>query len=112
MLISILIVLVVTLSPGNGEIAGNYLDKLLHFVVFFFLAINILFKYYSDKRLIEILLWTVVSGLLTEVIQQFIPGRNMDIYDGIADVFGIIAAYYLYSKKEKYISNLLLKIGF
>lgn len=33
---------------------------------------------------------------LTEFLQQFIPGRGMDIYDAIADTFGVAAAYYFY----------------
>ena len=36
--LSLIIVLVATLMPGNGKIAGNYLDKVAHFLIFAFLV--------------------------------------------------------------------------
>lgn len=93
--LALLLVLVVTLAPGNGKIAGNYLDKVAHFALFFLLSWSICRVYPNDTRLTGMLLWTVVLGFLTEFIQQYIPGRNLDFYDGLADTLGVLAAYYL-----------------
>ena len=41
-------------------------------------------------------LWATIFGLITEVIQQFIPGRNREFYDGLADTLGIVSGFYLY----------------
>lgn len=111
LIVSILLILIVTLTPGNGKILGNYLDKVVHFVVFFFLSINICFKFQKNEKLIEVMFWGILFGLLTEVIQQFIPGRNMDHYDGIADSLGIIIGYYIYRMNANRIDRLLLKLG-
>lgn len=111
LVVSILLILIVTLTPGNGKILGNYLDKVVHFVVFFFLSINICFKFQKNEKLIEVMFWGILFGLLTEVIQQFIPGRNMDHYDGIADSLGIIIGYYIYRMNANRIDRLLLKLG-
>ena len=96
---SLLLVLIVTLMPGDGKVAGNYLDKVVHFSVFLFLSISICNKYIKTKKLVEILFFAIMLGFITEVLQQFIPGRNTDIYDAIADTLGVIVGYYFYRKK-------------
>ena len=93
---SLLIVLIATLIPGNGKIAGNYLDKAVHFLLFAILAYQALKAAIDKKYFPDILLGCILLGLLTEILQQFIPGRNMDIYDGVADTLGVISAYYFY----------------
>ena len=109
-IISVVIILIVTLTPGDGKIAGNYLDKVVHFAVFLLLAINIAYKFEKSTKLIDVLFAAIFFGLLTEVAQQFIPGRNMDIYDGIADTLGVILGYYIYRKNSKTIDSLMLKL--
>lgn len=97
-LLSILIVLVTTLTPGNGKIAGNYLDKLVHFSIFAFMAYQALHALIDKNKIPEVLLVCIIMGLMTEVGQSFIPGRNMDLYDGLADTLGVAAAYFYYKK--------------
>lgn len=110
--ISILLILVGTMVPGMGhfEIQLPHLDKVAHFGMFFFFSVNICYRYQSDKRL-EVILWAIFFGLMTEVIQQFIPGRDMDIYDGITDVFGVIMGYYAYKYMQKRLDKLLIMFG-
>lgn len=57
------------------------------------------------------MIFAIFFGLLTEVGQQFIPGRDMDIYDGIADTIGIIVGYYFYKKFRFKLDKLILKFG-
>ncbi|MDA3818660.1 MAG: VanZ family protein [Prolixibacteraceae bacterium] len=112
LIVSIIIVFIVTMVPGDGNVAGNYLDKVVHFLVFLMLSINICYRFYENKRLIDSLIWAIFFGLMTEVIQQFIPGRNMDIYDAIADTLGVISGFYLYKKAHIKIDIILLKLSF
>lgn len=53
----------------------------------------------------------IILGLLTEVLQQFIPGRGMDIYDGIADTLGTVIGYYIYRSNKSKLDKLILKMG-
>ena len=94
--LSIIIVLVATLTPGNGKIAGNYLDKIVHFGIFAFMSYQALKSLVNKNKITEVIIWCIVVGLLTEIMQQFIPGRNMDLYDGLANTLGIAAAFYYY----------------
>lgn len=102
---SIIIVLIATMMPVNGKMAGNYLDKLAHFLIFLNLSINICYRFQQPKNLIPMLMWGILFGLMTEVIQQFVPGRNMDMLDGIADTLGMISGYYLYQKYKSAIDK-------
>ena len=111
LIVSLIIVLVVTMTPGNGKCAGNYLDKVVHFIVFLLFSININYKYYNSGKLTSFIIWAIFLGLMTEVIQQIIPGRNMEMYDGIADTLGIITGYYLYKNSQDRVNKILVKIG-
>ena len=110
-IISIIIVLFITMAPVNGKGTGHNLDKLIHFAIFLILSVNLCFKYYKTDKITTAIIWTILFGLITEVIQQFIPGRNMDIYDGIADTFGIIVGYYVYSNLHTRLDKIMLKFG-
>ncbi len=109
--ISLIIVLVVTLMPGNGKIAGNILDKIVHFLIFFFLAINITYSFQKSPKLYFYLFLAVILGGLTEYLQQFVPGRNMDWVDGIADTLGVILAYLVYQTNPTTVERVLKKMG-
>lgn len=98
-LISIAIVLIATLTPGNGKIAGNYLDKVAHFLMFAFMTYQALKSVINEYKIPDVIIWCVLLGFTTEFFQQFIPGRGMDIYDAIADTFGVASAYYYFRKK-------------
>jgi VanZ family protein len=111
LIVSFIVVLIVTMTPGDGKIAGNYIDKVVHFVVFLLLSINLCYKYLKSEKLTDFIIWAIFLGLMTEVIQQFIPGRNMDIYDGIADTLGVIVGFYIYKNKQNRFDRILKKLG-
>ncbi len=94
--LSLLLILIATLTPGNGKIAGNYLDKVAHFLLFAFLAYQALKALITKEGNTEIIIWSVLLGFLTGYLQQFTLGRNMDFYDALADVLAVFCAFYLY----------------
>lgn len=102
---SLFVVLISTLAPnfGTGDIPGQsyQLDKLVHFALYFFLGWHII-KTYSIEKSAGLLLSAAVMGLCIEVAQHYIPGRDMSIYDGIANTLGlVIVFYYMRSKIRK-----------
>ncbi len=109
LLASIIIILIATLTPGKdiAKVEIHNLDKIVHFSIFFFLSVNICYKYVNHKRLTEILVWSILFGLLTEVAQQYVPGRDMSLFDGIADCLGIIIGYYAYKNFQSFFDKLL-----
>ena len=108
---SVIVILILALAPGNGKVSIVYFDKFIHFSMFLALSINACYRYRKDSKRLEVLIWIILFGLLIEVAQQFVPHRDMDLYDGIADTIGVIAGYYLYRNNQIKLDKLILKLG-
>lgn len=110
---SIVVILILILTPNTsgGVSSIKYLDKVVHFGLFLTLSINACYKYRIYERRTEVIIWMIFFGLMTEVLQQFIPGRDMDIYDGIADTLGVIIGYYIYKMNQLKLDKVILKLG-
>uniref|UniRef100_UPI00404A55D5 VanZ family protein n=1 Tax=Gelidibacter sp. TaxID=2018083 RepID=UPI00404A55D5 len=110
---SIVVILILVLTPkaSSGVHPMTYLDKVVHFALFLTVSINGCYKYQNCERRTEAIIWIIFFGLITEVIQQFIPGRDMDIYDGIANTLGVISGYYIYKMNQVKLDKVILKFG-
>lgn len=108
---SLLLVLIVTLTPGNGKIFGDVLDKVVHFMIFFILSINMCYSFKERKTLMTGMMFATLLAFGTEGLQQFVPGRNMDIIDGIADILGIVVGYFIYQKNKKVFDRYFIRFG-
>lgn len=109
---SIILILIATLSPSGGvKVDIPFVDKVVHFFLFFALAANISYKYQNGTKEAPMLMWAILFGLLTEVLQQFVPGRDMDLYDGIADTLGVIGGYFFYMNMPTLCDNWIKKLG-
>jgi VanZ family protein len=81
---------------------GN-LDKIIHFIYYIpggFLAFMYIRAFGQISLLASFLLALSVS-ITDEFIQSFIPGRQADFFDIVADAFGIILGIYLGIIREK-----------
>jgi len=110
-----ILILVIVFIPGNqlpkhSEWLDVFqADKLIHVFLFapftFLWLINYYYKNRLDTRIKLIIFFIgLLLAISTEIVQfYFIKGRNGNISDGIADVFGIIAGTLLF--------NILIKKG-
>jgi len=95
LLIIYIIILFLTgavVNVNNISKATNF-DKALHFFGFFILTILLLltFEHYKlNNKRIAIFLIALGIGILIEVVQLGIPGREFSLLDIAADVLGII----------------------
>jgi VanZ family protein len=98
----ILIIWIATLSPGNGKTLGHW-DKVIHFLSYFFLSIPIALLHPKDWKLYSGLFFSILMGITIEYIQQYIPGRNFELTDILANslgsISGIIITLIYYKKK-------------
>ncbi len=91
----------------------QFVDKLLHFAAYGILGI-LFYRAYRTLRIKEniklLMLLSVVSaslyGVSDEIHQSYVPFREAEVADAIADMIGAIAGVYLYqmlvvSKIEK-----------
>ena len=92
------------------------IDKLLHFGVFLVLSfLAILGARYGvqggggDKNWVWVLAYCVLYGTFVEGLQYWVPGRNIDFLDLIANVLGCLGGLLLYKGYQKVTSSLAKK---
>ena len=94
---SIVVVTYVSMQPTSGENIILHLDKLLHFLTFFYLS------WLSDKSLkkyshVTIFFLLIFYGLSLEILQSFTLTRSPELFDFFSDLFGILVYFYLIPK--------------
>ena len=108
--INIIIILVGTLMPpGEGGVKlFPHADKIIHFALFAGLGVNICYTLSNSKKLTLPLLSAIIFGFITEIIQDYIPGRTLDFYDALADTLGVCGGYLFYQKFASSLDKLIL----
>ena len=97
MAISIFLASISNISPEN-IISLN--DKLIHFIVYFVLAVT---TFYASKNTNHfILIFIIISiGIVTEFAQYITGLRNFEYMDIIANSFGVLGGYIIFSFMKK-----------
>lgn len=79
-------------------------DKILHFIAYFVLVFLLWFAANPDRKVSWrraaawwILLVTVWYGVIDEVLQGFVAGRNCDVMDFFADLAGVVTGLILFA---------------
>ena len=100
LIVSIMIVLLITLMPVNGNMLGHIGDKIVHTMIFMFLGICIMNLFGEKPITAKLLIMAALMGLIIEVVQDYIPGRNTSIFDGISNTSGlVIGSFFIEVKK-------------
>ena len=97
-----------TLMPGL-IIDIPFLDKIIHFGVFFALSMSLFLRFAPYSGLEVLLLWALLGGLLMEFVQQFIPDRSAEVNDVMANVLGCITAWWLYKSSFRLVAKQVLR---
>ena len=99
--VSILFVSYSAFTPSDANSSIENLDKILHFIVFLYLAflLDLSSKYplNENKKLLLILIF--YAGLI-EVIQSFLPYRSAETLDFLFDILGILV-YFIFAPRIK-----------
>jgi len=92
-LTSVLLLLALTLTPKVSTwMPISQMDKIYHFIGFFGVSYVVFFA--STKRPQWLLLSCLFAlGILIEIGQHFIPGREFSWLDWVADCVGVLAAF-------------------
>ena len=83
-----------------SKAAQVFWDKTVHFVFFGLVAF---FLWISTAKRWPLAIWAVVLlvGVIDETRQAYVPGRNSDINDVLADGFGAAAALIIAQRSTK-----------
>ena len=95
--LSLLILFIALFIPLQSKNNGPSYDKLAHFLLFAFVSINVVFYFSKNtKKLGRVFGLVSMLPILTEVIQIYIPGRNYDVYDILADYIGLVMGIFIF----------------
>lgn len=72
-------------------------DKMEHFIAFFLLSLLLNRASSTIHHRIRNVLALLAFGIFIEIIQYFIPERDADFFDFIADAMGIAAFQFIFS---------------
>ena len=110
--LSLLILFVAVFTPFGPGKGGPSYDKLAHVILFTFVSLASSFYFFKDSKQLA-LVFGLISTLpfLTEFIQQFIPGRNYDNYDILADYAGLILGFVVFVVFKKQVIYLFKLVG-
>jgi len=91
LILTLFMSLIFSLSPANTTNGLLVNDKLAHFFGYFILMMLLDFAYLSGRHQIFKICLVVSYSVAIEVVQNFIPGREMSLYDGLANMLGVLS---------------------
>lgn len=89
--VSILIIIAVLIPGGDlPDVSVGGFDKVIHIGMFAVWAVAVRYDFNSpDFRFLFFFAVGMAFSALTEVLQLLVEGRSFDLYDGVADLFGL-----------------------
>ena len=102
-------ILFATLSPSRDEplfdITVPHFDKVVHFGLFFIHAALLTLGLNIKYKSIAITAGGFLLAIITEGLQNYVPGRQADVLDGIADLCGTVAGmmfvYFIHNQEVR-----------
>ncbi len=94
------VMLIVSSIPKLGIQQGLFpgFDKLAHLIEYFIFGVTL--RYWSQTRRRPYLYGGIILGLLDELHQAYIPGRESSFWDFAADAAGVTFGYLIIRKWE------------
>ncbi|MCA9810801.1 MAG: VanZ family protein [Candidatus Dadabacteria bacterium] len=89
----VVFVIAASLIPEAGTSIVVYQDKIAHLTAYFVMGVLAWTAVTTMKRKLYLLLSSVLIGVVLEFVQEFVPGRSMDIADAAANTAGVVLAY-------------------
>ncbi|MGE5480981.1 MAG: VanZ family protein [Chloroflexota bacterium] len=109
LLITLTIYFFSDIPQGPVRMHFMHQDKILHFIAFFTygVALQLLFganipKINRKKIIIYVILTGTIYGALDEWHQYFVPGRECDALDLLADLIGVSASFAIRNKVDRF----------
>ena len=108
-----ILISIALLTPISGapKIDFSHFDKILHIIIHAFLfivwacyVISLKKNISLNKIYLFLFLGALIYGILIEVLQeQFVPTRGADVFDVVANLFGLVLGVFVIHRVRKFI---------
>lgn len=92
----VLAVILMSLLPGQAGVSLGHMDKIGHFLAYMGMAVLAFLVFNSGIARILALFFAIALGAALEWGQSFVPGRDMSLIDGAANVLGVLSGVLLF----------------
>ena len=99
----VVFVIAASLIPEAGMGVTVYKDKIAHLMAYFAMGALAWISVATMRRKLYLLLFSVVLGVVLELVQEYVPGRSMDAADAAANTAGVVLAYLICRFCESYV---------
>ena len=98
------VILLISVLPANAipTVSIGHFDKVFHFLEYFFLALLLvrglnhsLKGLIGPKHILFILILGIGYGIVMELVQFLIPGREPSVFDAAANTAGVLSGIML-----------------
>ncbi len=89
----VVFVIAASLIPEAGTSIVVYQDKIAHLAAYFVMGVLAWTAVTTMKRKLYLLFFSILLGVVLELVQELVPGRSMDIADAAANTAGVVLAY-------------------
>ena len=101
-LFAVLIFALSSIPYAHTPFEFRFSDKLLHLLVYLLFSILLFFSFHTSKGVfwqrnayLFTLIIGIIYGLSDELHQGFVPGRQKDVFDFLADLLGVLLGLYV-----------------
>lgn len=101
-----LLIILLSLTPGDPEIGLAGWDKVGHFLAYAGMAGLAFLTFRSKNGRFLALLFTIALGFLLEWIQSFIPARTMGWGDALANSLGVLVGTAVFFTQQKRLTQI------
>jgi VanZ family protein len=95
---------VLSLLPPKSSLNLGSKDKISHFLAYFILSSNAFLVWRISRKSFLLIFVLISYGLLLEFCQKFVPGRDSNWLDALANTTGVILGFiviWLFSRISK-----------
>ena len=101
----LLVTTYLSLTSGPPDALEMFSDKIIHCVGYFLLMLSCDFAYFPHTNLLWKILFLFTFSIIIEVLQHFIPHRELSLLDIVANLtgltWGLLVIVYLKPKVNK-----------
>jgi VanZ family protein len=93
------IVAVASLYPGGDE-GIEHLDKVVHLLVYYIFAVFGYRMLANKQYYLYLCLGIIIYSGLIELGQSYIPGREMSVFDLLANIVGVVLGAVVMNRRQ------------